>query len=110
MTFECTIMGSSGGATVWTGIALKCPSDEIVLFHQSFTQLGGTIRSCNNGATVARSHCVRNNLYTSQLNITVTHDTVGKAVMCVYDDMSSTIGVNRDNNQFFMQIPGIQIA
>ena len=109
LTYECTIMGSSGGATVWTGTALNCPSDEIVLFHQRFTELGGTIRSCihNNGATVAQSLSVRNDLYTSQLNITITRNLVGKVIMCVYDDMSSMNNVNRDMSQFSTQIPGI---
>ena len=29
LIYECTVMGGPGGATVWTGTALNCPSDEI---------------------------------------------------------------------------------
>ena len=87
-------MGGPGGATVWTGTALNCPSDEIVLFHGRFTQSDGTIRSCNNGATVAQSVYVRNNLYTSQLNVTVTHDVMGRTIMCGYDAMGDLNSTN----------------
>ena len=80
-------MGEPGGATVWTGSALNCPlaSDEITLLHQRF--INGTVRSCNNGATVARSLSVEGNLYTSQLNVTVASNIAGKNIMCVYDVM-----------------------
>ena len=80
-------MGGPRGATVWTESALNCPSDEITLLHQRFTQSGGTIRSCNNGATVVQSLYVKNDLYTSQLNVTASHNVVGKTIMCVYDAM-----------------------
>ena len=60
LTYECTIMGSSGEATVWTGTALRnCPNHEITLLHQRFTEFGGIIRSCNNGTTVAQSCSVQ---------------------------------------------------
>ena len=108
LTYECTVLGGSGGATIWTGSALTdCPSNEIVLLHQRFT---GTIRSCNNGATVAQSLHVQNNLYTSQLNITITLDTTEKTIMCVYDDMDDDTddGIPANNmSQFLIQLPGI---
>ena len=107
LTYECALMGSSGGATIWTGTALNCPSDEIVLFHQRFTELGGTIRTCNHGTTVAQSLYFRNNYYFSQLNVTITHDVMERTIMCAYDDMSSTNGVNRDISKFVTEIPGI---
>ena len=105
-------MGSSGGATIWTGTALNCPSDEIVLFHQHFTktELGGIVRTCNHGTTVAQSLYFRNNYYYSQLNVTITHDVMERTIMCAYDDMSSTNGVNRDISKFVIEIPGILLA
>ena len=72
------------GYTNWTGtaIALNCPYNEIVLFHYHFTE---TYQACNNGAIVARSLPVEGNNYTSQLNVTVTHDIAGKTIKCFYD-------------------------
>ena len=98
-------MGGPGGGTVWTGTALNCLSGEIILLHQRFTESDGTIRSCNNGATVAQSLYVQDNLYVSQLNITVTHNILGKTVTCVYDNMRDNIAGN--TSQFSTQIPGI---
>ena len=101
-------MGGPGGATVWTGTALNCPSDEIVLLHGRFTQSDGTIRSCNHEATVAKSLYVNNNLYISQLNITVTHDLTGRAIMCAYDGMGD---LNNTNELLLSSIiPGITIC
>ena len=96
-------MGGPGGATVWTGSALNCPlaSDEITLLHQRFTN--GTVRSCNHGATVVQSLYVKNNLYTSQLNVTATRNIAGKTIMCVYD----TMGDRNTTSQFSALIPGI---
>ena len=104
LTYECTVMGDSGGATVWTGTALNCPSDEIVLLHRRFTDPDRAIRSCNNGATVAQSLSVQDNLYTSQLTATIVPDIVGKSFMCFYDGMD---GTNSNVSQFATQIPGI---
>ena len=87
-------MGDPGGATVWTGTALNCPSNEITLLHQRFTDPGGIIRSCNNGATVVQSLSVQDNLYASQLNITVTHNIPGKTIACAYDSMTNSIAYN----------------
>ena len=96
-------MGGSVGATVWTGSVLKCPGDEIVLFHRRFNRSRG-IRSCNNGATVAHSLSVQNNLYTSQLHVTVAQNAVGKTITCIYDNMRDGM-VNQ--SQFSIQIQGI---
>ena len=86
LTYECTVMGDRGGATVWTGTALSsCTSDEIALFHSRFTTSGGVSGSCNSGATVAQSLSVQDNLYTSQLNITILNNTEGEIVTCLYD-------------------------
>ena len=57
------------------------------------------------GATVAQSLYVNNNLYTSQLNITVTHDLTGRAIMCTYDGMGN---LNNTNELLLSAIiPGI---
>ena len=98
-------MGGPGGATVWRGTALNCPSDEIVLLHRRFTESDGAIRSCNNGATVAQSLSVQDNLYTSQLNVTIVPNVAGKSIICLYDGMGD--GTSSNASQFSTQIPGI---
>ena len=55
LIYECTVMDGAGGATVWTGSAFDCRSNEITLLHRLFTDSGGTSRECNNGAIVGRS-------------------------------------------------------
>ena len=97
LTYECTIISIFGGGTVWTGSAFDCQAHEIFLPHFQF--LGdGIYRTCNNGAIVARSLSVEGNNYTSQLNVTITPDTVGKTIEChndngihVYTHFSSAI-------------------
>ena len=108
LIYECTVIGDHGGATVWTGTALNCPSDEIILLHRRFTQSDGATRSCNNGATVAQSLSVQDNLYTSQLNVTIVPNVAGKSIMCFYDGMGD--GTDSNASQFSTQIPGITMV
>ncbi len=105
LIYECTVTGDPEGATVWTGTVLNCPSDELVLLHRRFTEPDGAIRNCNSGATVAQSLYIQGSLYTSQLNITVTHNVAGKTIMCFYDSMGG--GTDSNASQFSTQIPGI---
>ena len=103
LVYECTVMGEPGGATVWTGSAFDCRSNEITLLHRLFTHSSGTSRECNNGSIVGRSLSVEGNLYTSQLNVTVTHDLAGKTILCVYDNMGNNA---TSNIQLSIKIPG----
>ena len=105
LTYECTVTGGLGGATVWTGTALDCPGDEIVLLHRRFIDPDRAIRSCNNGATVAQSLSVQDNLYTSQFTVTIVPNVAGKSIMCFYDGMGD--GTDSNASQFSTQIPGI---
>ena len=90
LTYECTVMGGLYEYTYWTGtaVALNCPYNEIVLPHYHFTE---TYQACNNGPIVARLISVEGNNYTSQLNVTVTHDIAGETIKCFYVNGRSTI-------------------
>jgi hypothetical protein len=44
---------------------------------------------CNNGAIVGQSLGVQGNSYISQLNVTITPETAGKTISCVYDALTS---------------------
>ena len=77
---------------MWTGTAFDCSSGEIPLLHTYYKRDGGTFGECNNGNIVARSLRVEDSNYTSQLNVTVTPDVIGKTIECVnYDGRSETI-------------------
>ena len=83
LTYNCTVMG--GGYTIWRGTAFSdCISDEqeILLIHLRFISNGGTNGTCNHGDIVGRSLGVEGSNYTSQLNVTVTSDVIGKNIMC----------------------------
>ena len=79
LIYECTVMGRPGGTIVWTGTAPNCPSDEISLDNWYFTDAEVIFESCNE-TTVLNNYSVQDNLYTSQLDVTVTHDVAGKTV------------------------------
>ena len=88
LTYECTVEGELGGTTVWEGTVFDCPQtyNAILLFHNHYSSVYKILRACNNGAIVARLISVEGNNYTSQLNVTVTPDTAGKTIMCLYDN------------------------
>ena len=104
LTYECTVMGYLSGTIVWTGTAPNCPNDEMLLVHRYFPHQDVIFESCN-GTIVAQSLSVQDNLYTSQLSVTVTHEAAGKTIMCFYDDDIIT-----NASQFSTQIPGIKRA
>ena len=83
LTYECTVVGEPSGGTIWRGTVFDCPLGEITLLHNRFAN--GTFGLCNEGAIVARSLSVEGNNYTSQLNVTVTHDVAGKTIECIRD-------------------------
>ena len=92
VTHECTVVGDNGGITVWTGDFFHCPNGrrEIGLLHSDFTSVQGggsySTQICNNGNVVGRIVSAENSQYTSQLNVTLTSDIVGKSIVCAYDN------------------------
>ena len=84
LPYKCTVMGR--GVTIWLGTAFNCSSSnhEITLLHNRFSSPEGDYGSCNNGAIVGQSLGIEGNNYTSQLNVTITPDTAGMTIMCVY--------------------------
>ena len=84
ISYECTVTGIEAESTVWTGSHVGCGGvAEIILFHRHFHQGTGNI---HRNSIVARSLSVEGNNYTSQLNDTVTSDTVGKTIVCFHDN------------------------
>ena len=90
LTYECTVTGGPGEATVWTGTAFNCTFNEISLIHRHFSTSTGVFGQCNNGAIIGHSIGVEGNNYTSQLSIIVAPDTAGKDISCIHDSISIT--------------------
>ena len=90
LTYNCTVVGISGGSTIWTGSALQeCVNNEITFSYNNFIRDDVV---CNNGNIVGRTIGVEGSYYTSQLNVTLTPGVIGKNVMCVnYNATSETI-------------------
>ena len=87
LTYECTVIGELLGATIWEGSAFSCLSDEITLLHRQFPE--SARGQCNSGSIVGRSLRIDNgSYYTSQLNVTVSSDMIGKSIVCFYDNQS----------------------
>ena len=88
-TYECTVEGTILGYTVWRGSAFDCTNEEMSLRHRHFTSESGVAGQCNNGSIVGQSLGVQDGQYTSQLNVTVTADIIGKNIECVYTDFDN---------------------
>ena len=88
----CVCSVSDGAATVWKGSIFNCPSNgnQIVLRHSSFENRLTVTRACNDGAVVAYSTDVMGNIYSSQLNITVSPEMHNGTVECIQDLPNAT--------------------
>ena len=85
-TFECVVFGP--GITLWQGTAFRCPTSVIRLRHSRYND-SGAIGGCNDGAIVASSVGVLENLYTSKLNVTVGQEMINGTIECVHQDIYS---------------------
>ena len=92
VTLECTAVG--GAFTVWAGTAFMCQGGEISLRHVRFLD---SIGACNNGAIVAQGVSVKNNHYTSHINVTLSSELVGRNVTCSLDDGMNLISIGEIN-------------
>ena len=97
VTYECTVIGNYGGFTLWMmGDFFHCSSGKqlIELAHSQLTNVqGGGASStliCNDGNIAGRLIRVENGTFTSQLNITLTTDIVGRSIECAYDNGPGT--------------------
>ena len=87
--------GEPADTTIWNGSVFDCSGNDIALIHSRFGSNPGeeAAGECNNGSIYARGVSVHGNCYTSQLNINVTSDMIGKTISCVHDTLSGVIVV-----------------
>ena len=105
LTFECTVIGSGGGSTVYkfqnsAFDSTMCNTDDIVLLHSRFNSSDSADsknKSCTIGnRTVAihgQSVRIVNGSYISQLKITLSPSLYRSTIDCVYDNGSMEISV-----------------
>ena len=94
VTYQCTVVGQ--GATIWGGSAFRCSStnNEITLFN---TDRMGESRKCNDGKISGFSLTAENNSYTSQLNVLVSSEMIGRTIGCFHDRGGSTAEIGSSN-------------
>ena len=90
VTYECTVFGGYGVATVWKGNFFHCSNgkQEIQYAHSPLTSEEGmdsNVRICNDGKIVGRIIRVENESLTSQLSVALTNDT-GGSIECIGDN------------------------
>jgi hypothetical protein len=90
VTYECTVLGGAEAATVWKGDFFNCLSGKrvIELVHRYRDDFSS--HTCNDGNVVGRFVSIENDSFTSQLNITLTRDIVGKSIECISDNGINT--------------------
>ena len=92
LTIECTVNGTSYGITTWRGDSevFVCHGMEITLLHNRFTT---DKDECNNGSVhvIGKGLKVEGNQYTSQLNVTLKENMIGKTIECYYEGGGQTL-------------------
>ena len=83
----CVCSVNGGGATIWKGSIINCPGNgnEIVLSHSAFDN--GVTKTCNDRNIVAYDIGVTNNIYSSQLNVTVSREMHNETVECIHNTL-----------------------
>jgi hypothetical protein len=87
--YTCAVSGL--GFTIWRGSAFDCSAQQnrILLRHTLFES--GTMGSCNGGDIVGRSLGVSENVYTSQITVSVIPNLIGRIIECAYSLTGSTV-------------------
>ena len=92
MVYQCTVTG--GVFTVWSGSAFQCASREITLRNSDFGSIPLPAMICNDGKIIGHGILQHNNCFTSQLNVTLSEELVGRTVTCGIDDGRQLTTIN----------------
>lgn len=93
ITLECTVQ-SRTTPTVWKGNVLNCETginNEITLLQRNDSQFLQNVHTCNNGTIMSQGIQIENDSFTSQLNITVELDKIGKQIECLQEASPSKL-------------------
>ena len=109
LTYESTVMGESGGSTVWMESVLNCTSQEISLLHGDYESIKGAYDDCGGvvgqnvrryiGVNTTNDNSTTVTLYTSRLTVPINSGRVGRTIECLYDDgaIATLVGIERVN-------------
>ena len=89
LTFECTVM--SGSATIWRGSAFNCASSDNEI--QLLNNTAGN-ETCNYGMITGRVIRRQDNNYTTQLNVILSSNLIGKTVECASNNGSEPVTIS----------------
>ena len=90
VTYECIVMATESGFTVWRDSALDCVGNEITLRHRLFTS-GRALGECNSGSVLGSSlRLEAGSFYVSQLSIRNSSEVIGESIECVLYDTNVT--------------------
>ena len=75
---------------MWSGDAIYCndTEDEIVFLHSRFLKNGNHNKVCSDGAVRGQSLSVMYDKYTSQLNVNLTSELLGKNIVCIHNTIT----------------------
>ena len=91
ITYECSVMGTENGFTVWRGTAMDCIGNEITLRHRLYTSRAGAEGECNSGSVLGRSLKIgAESFYVSQLSIKNSSEVIGESIECILFDVNAT--------------------
>ena len=91
VTYECRVMGTDVGITVWRGSAFDCVGNDIILYHSRFSLAEGAMGQCNEGSILGTSlRLEAGSFYVSQLRVRVSPEVTGKSIECLLDDINAT--------------------
>ena len=85
LTFECTVM--SGLGTIWRGNAINCDSSSSEIYLLNYYDEG----ICNGGMITGRIIRRENDSYTSQLNVILSSDLIGRVIECASNNGSQNL-------------------
>ena len=89
LTYECSV-AEDATTTIWTGSAFDCSEKENqLIFLPSRARDNQTQRTCNRGDIVGHITGIVDNVFVTQLNITLNPSLDGKTVQCFYRDVAS---------------------
>ena len=86
LTYECTVTSANQHATYWNGTAFNCSNEESLLHSNALylSNVGHTENSCNNGSIEGKTINHENSTYTSQINVTLNFNIIGRNIECFH--------------------------
>ena len=86
VVYRCNVRGV--GNTQWHGSAFDCATNDVILRHNRYTELGGVMGECNNGIITGNSIGVENDIYVSEIRVDVVEGLLGGSISCTHNEQT----------------------